>query len=66
MYEKEFDPKYAKQTKIGPCFQITDNLPTNDPQNAREDELSAEVWNPDMISTHTLGKWTHYFLISTM
>ena len=66
MYEKDFDPKFFKSTKIGPSFQITDNLPTGDSQNAKEAERADEVWNPDRISTDSLGKWTLYFLISTM
>ena len=64
MYEKDFDPKFFKTTKIGPGFQITDPLPTGEEQAGTE-ELATEVWNPDRISADNLGKQL-YFLINTV
>ena len=50
---------------MGPDFQITDALPSGRPTKVDEDR-SAEVWNPDRISSDDLGKKSINFLISTM
>ena len=67
MYERDFDPKQFKSTKIGPDYQITDPLPTGhgkDPQSSDRSGLEVEIWNPDRISTENLGKYQQLEIIS--
>ena len=58
IYDRDFSPRHFKDANVGPDFQIIDPMPDVEPLKPCVD-LSAEVWNPNKISSDNLGKNQH-------